>query len=323
MIKKAKPFLFFTLILPALLTACSINDHAAGTSAPTADALNTNNIEASAVPTDAAFETGGKDYASYLEPNSERFFDIDGDGLSDLIAVSISNSENDNRYTLTVTRGADPYSPYTLNVYYNHSIDHPHAWVIDSDPNDGRLEIIESDNGPSDDPSSTVIRVKSDGSGFEQFSTGGVKAIDFTDKNAPRFPFSSENGFEVCIETFVLGGGQPVIGTVRIGENGLEVKDNRYYYSFDEGYQLKLPMQVFRMNADGSKGEAHTLAKGTVITPDWLDARSIDDGNSTISFAAIKADGEYFIVEVEAISDRGILINGINQWSYADFGNEG
>ncbi|NTV78495.1 MAG: DUF3298 and DUF4163 domain-containing protein, partial [Clostridiales bacterium] len=85
--------------------------------------------------------------------------DLNGDGKAEQILLDVTYSEED--YTATVTLSingnvvpVDTYFDYPDQEYY----------LIDLDENDSYIEIAIQDYGPSDDPTTTFLRYKEDGS---------------------------------------------------------------------------------------------------------------------------------------------------------------
>ncbi|MBS7258859.1 MAG: PT domain-containing protein, partial [Eubacteriales bacterium] len=108
--------------------------------------------ESSPTPDEDLILKGGRDFWVALENGVTYYCDIDGDGLVDSVLFSEEASNEYYRvYYVTITMGADPYNPYE---YHTGETTWGCAWIIDSDPDDGRLEVLVTNEGQSGDPES-------------------------------------------------------------------------------------------------------------------------------------------------------------------------
>ena len=211
---------------------------------------------------------------------------------------------------MTITMGADPYNPYE---------DHTGettwgcAWIIDSDPDDGRLEVLVTNEGQSGDPESAIYRAISGGDEIEKLFTGGVR---LNGEDPESFVFSSEEGFEVVSWSFVLGSND-LSARVRVGADGIELLSGVWTFARPHEYTLKLELPVTLLNEDGTEGESYTVPAGETITPVYTD----DD--YAVTYAVVRlGDGRLAKIEIE-MEQNLYYINGIHQMEYADFIDEG
>lgn len=215
-------------------------------------------------PDDAsAYVTGGVDYCEELKPGRVYYFDLDGDCLGDRVELRDGAELNTWCSTyLKVTFGAYPDYPAIWEAPEDCTI-----WVIDSDPEDGCLEILETDDGASDDPESTLLVADRRGNGFTEVYGPGIR-ID------AEHPFSTANGFPVVDWTQLMGT-SVITGRMRAAYNWEtgwyfeRVGDAFYYedYYAVARYKLKNDLEVNVLNEDGSVGEKLTLSAGDTVSP--------------------------------------------------------
>lgn len=215
--------------------------------------------------------TGGVDYCEELKLGNTYYYDLDGDELGDTVEY-----RNDIK--------ASPFfgSPY-LRVTFGAYPDYPAIWiapefctiwVIDSDPEDGSLEILETDDGDSDDPASCLLVTSRNGNGFTEVSGPGVR-ID------AEHPFSSRDGFPIVTWTQLMGTSM-ISGKMRTAyhwDTGwvFERVGDAYYYNDYYSvvkYTLKNPLDVYAINEDGTVGDKLTLAPGETVSPYSTDNES-------------------------------------------------
>lgn len=267
--------------------------------------------ESSPTPDDDRILKGGRDFWVALENGVTYYCDIDGDGLVDSVLFSEEASNEYYRvYYVTITMGADPYNPYE---YHTGETTWGCAWIIDSDPDDGRLEVLVTNEGQSGDPESAIYRAISGGDEIEKLFTGGVR---LNGEDPESFVFSSEEGFEVVSRSFVLGSND-LSARVRVGADGIELLSGVWTFARPHEYTLKLELPVTLLNEDGTEGESYTVPVGETITPVYTD----DDYAAT--YAVVKlGDGRLAKIEIE-MEQNLYYINGIHQMEYADFIDEG
>ena len=267
--------------------------------------------ESSPTPDDDRILKGGRDFWVALENGVTYYCDIDGDGLVDSVLFSEEASNEYYRvYYVTITMGADPYNPYE---YHTGETTWGCAWIIDSDPDDGRLEVLVTNEGQSGDPESAIYRAISGGDEIEKLFTGGVK---LNGQDPESFVFSSEEGFEVVSRSFVLGSND-LSARVRVGADGIELLSGVWTFARPHEYTLKLELPVTLLNEDGTEGESYTVPVGETITPVYTD----DD--YAVTYAVVRlGDGRLAKIEIE-MEQNLYYINGIHQMEYADFIDEG
>ena len=181
--------------------------------------------ESSPTPDDDRILKGGRDFWVALENGVTYYCDIDGDGLVDSVLFSEEASNEYYRvYYVTITMGADPYNPYE---YHTGETTWGCAWIIDSDPDDGRLEVLITHDGESScDSESDVLRAESSSDEIERIRIwGGVK---LSGEDPASFVFSSEEGFEIYVGTNVFGD-NCLYARVRVSENGVEYLQGYYF----------------------------------------------------------------------------------------------
>ena len=261
--------------------------------------------ESSPTPNDDQILKGGRDFWIALENGVTYYCDIDGDGLVDSVLFTYSEYDPG----VIITRGADPYNPYDYEcgAYWGC------AWIIDSDPDDGRLEVLVTNEGQSGDPESAIYRAISGGDEIEKLFTGGVR---LNGEDPESFVFSSEEGFEVVSWSFVLGSND-LSARVRVGADGIELLSGVWTFARPHEYTLKLELPVTLLNEDGTEGESYTVPVGETITPVYTD----DD--YAVTYAVVRlGDGRLAKIEIE-MEQNLYYINGIHQMEYADFIDEG
>ena len=261
--------------------------------------------ESSPTPDDDRILKGGRDFWIALENGVTYYCDIDGDGLVDSVLFTYSEYDPG----VIITRGADPYNPYDYEcgAYWGC------AWIIDSDPDDGRLEVLVTNEGQSGDPESAIYRAISGGDEIEKLFTGGVR---LNGEDPESFVFSSEEGFEVVSWSFVLGSND-LSARVRVGADGIELLSGVWTFARPHEYTLKLELPVTLLNEDGTEGESYTVPVGETITPVYTD----DD--YAVTYAVVRlGDGRLAKIEIE-MEQNLYYINGIHQMEYADFIDEG
>lgn len=278
---------------------------------PTAEPEETPVLTAEVTADPLVFETGGKDFCCALKPGELKYFDIDKDGKGDAVLFETNLNGDEGAYSLTVTLAGKPETPFHYSTWGYDG----RAWVVDSDPNDDRLEIICCDDGPSGDPSGVAIRLRDDGSEFSQFEIGGIRNLN----NAGEFDFSSENGFETIYETVLFGTNFPD-ARIRITSSGIKLLTKGYMYPAERSYVLKRDMKARILNDDGSDGEKYTIPVNTEITPVYS-----DDYDEDATYIVVRIpDGRLAKVSVESGEEgAGWYIDGVDQYSYADFPMEG
>ena len=261
--------------------------------------------ESSPTPDDDRILKGGRDFWVALENGVTYYCDIDGDGLVDSVLFTYSEYDPG----VIITRGADPYNPYDYEcgAYWGC------AWIIDSDPDDGRLEVLVTNEGQSGDPESAIYRAISGGDEIEKLFTGGVR---LNGEDPESFVFSSEEGFEVVSRSCVLGSND-LSARVRVGADGIELLSGVWTFARPHEYTLKLELPVTLLNEDGTEGESYTVPVGETITPVYTD----DD--YAVTYAVVRlGDGRLAKIEIE-MEQNLYYINGIHQMEYADFIDEG
>ena len=266
--------LVLTMILA--LAACSTaGNDVKPTEAPKTTEAPAEPTEAPAEPTEAPaeqheFKTGGVDFCEELVLGETYYYDLDGDGLCDTIYYNDESQEAYLDYetgapvmnswpNLKITRGRFPNAPFIFNI----PEEGPRVWVVDSNPGDGRLEIIVTDAGPSDDPESVILTPMGISSGFFVVDGPGV-VID------EEHPFSSENGFTVKTWTQVLGTNS-VYGKMRYDNSKMEFElTSKAYYVSDwysqYAYTLRHALNGTLTNEEFEPGEAITLEPGTKVS---------------------------------------------------------
>ena len=261
--------------------------------------------ESSPTPDEDLILKGGRDFWIALENGVTYYCDIDGDGLVDSVLFTYSEYDPG----VIITRGADPYNPYDYEcgAYWGC------AWIIDSDPDDGRLEVLVTNEGQSGDPESAIYRAISGGDEIEKLFTGGVR---LNGEDPESFVFSSEEGFEVVSRSFVLGSND-LSARVRVGADGIELLSGVWTFARPHEYTLKLELPVTLLNEDGTEGESYTVPVGETITPVYTD----DDYAATYAVVRL-GDGRLAKIEIE-MEQNLYYINGIHQMEYADFIDEG
>ena len=257
--------------------------------------------ESSPTPDDDQILKGGRDFWIALENGVTYYCDIDGDGLVDSVLFTYSEYDPG----VIITRGADPYNPYDYEcgAYWGC------AWIIDSDPDDGRLEVLVTNEGQSGDPESAIYRAISGGDEIEKLFTGGVR---LNGEDPESFVFSSEEGFEVVSWSFVLGSND-LSARVRVGADGIELLSGVWTFARPHEYTLKLELPVTLLNEDGTEGESYTVPVGETISPVYTD----DDYEATFVVVRL-GDGRLAKVTIER-AEYSYTINGIDQFEYADF----
>ena len=263
--------------------------------------------ESSPTPDDDRILKGGRDFWVALENGVTYYCDIDGDGLVDSVLFSEEASNEYYRvYYVTITMGADPYNPYE---YHTGETTWGCAWIIDSDPDDGRLEVLVTNEGQSGDPESAIYRAISGGDEIEKLFTGGVR---LNGEDPESFVFSSEEGFEVVSWSFVLGSND-LSARVRVGADGIELLSGVWTFARPHEYTLKLELPVTLLNEDGTEGESYTVPVGETISPVYTD----DDYEATFVVVRL-GDGRLAKVTIERV-EYSYSINGVDQFEYADF----
>ena len=263
--------------------------------------------ESSPTPDDDRILKGGRDFWVALENGVTYYCDIDGDGLVDSVLFSEEASNEYYRvYYVTITMGADPYNPYE---YHTGETTWGCAWIIDSDPDDGRLEVLVTNEGQSGDPESAIYRAISGGDEIEKLFTGGVR---LNGEDPESFVFSSEEGFEVVSRSFVLGSND-LSARVRVGADGIELLSGVWTFARPHEYTLKLELPVTLLNEDGTEGESYTVPVGETISPVYTD----DDYEATFVVVRL-GDGRLAKVTIER-AEYSYTINGVDQFEYADF----
>ena len=259
--------------------------------------------ESSPTPDDDRILKGGRDFWVALENGVTYYCDIDGDGLVDSVLFTYSEYDPG----VIITRGADPYNPYDYEcgAYWGC------AWIIDSDPDDGRLEVLITHDGESScDSESDVLRAESGSDEIERIRIwGGVK---LSGEDPASFVFSSEEGFEIYVGTNVFGD-NCLYARVRVSENGVEYLNEEYPFSNPHEYTLKLELPVTLLNEDGTEGESYTVPVGETISPVYTD----DDYQATFVVVRL-GDGRLAKVTIER-AEYSYTINGVDQFEYADF----
>ena len=265
--------------------------------------------ESSPTPDEDLILKGGRDFWVALENGVTYYCDIDGDGLVDSVLFSEEASNEYYRvYYVTITMGADPYNPYE---YHTGETTWGCAWIIDSDPDDGRLEVLITHDGESScDSESDVLRAESGSDEIERIRIwGGVK---LSGEDPASFVFSSEEGFEIYVGTNVFGD-NCLYARVRVSENGVEYLNEEYPFSNPHEYTLKLELPVTILNEDGTEGESYTVPVGETISPVYTD----DDYEATFVVVRL-GDGRLAKVTIER-AEYSYTINGVDQFEYADF----
>ncbi len=254
---------------------------------------------------------GGEDFSMLLENGAEYFLDFDGDDLADsVLFTDRAPVENEHELTVTITRGVDPDNPYEYITGCTWGC----AWIIDSDPEDGKLEVLVTDDGASGDPRSAILRISDDGNEIKELMTGGVR-LDGDDPAS--FAFSSDNGFDVICESFILGCNY-LSARIRAAANGIVLMSEGYAYSEPREYTLKKDLPVKLQNDDGTDGEAYIVSAGNTITPVYA-----DNFTNEATFVIVRlGDGKLANIEVVAGVENGYTINGVDQFEYADFPDE-
>ena len=275
------------------------------TDAPTEEPTAT--PESSPTPDEDLILKGGRDFWVALENGVTYYCDIDGDGLVDSVLFSEEASNEYYRvYYVTITMGADPYNPYE---YHTGETTWGCAWIIDSDPDDGRLEVLVTNEGQSGDRESAIYRAISGGDEIEELFTGGVR---LNGEDPESFVFSSEEGFEVVSWSFVLGSND-LSARVRVGADGIELLSGVWTFARPHEYTLKLELPVTLLNEDGTEGESYTVPVGETISPVYTD----DDYEATFVVVRL-GDGRLAKVTIER-AEYSYSINGVDQFEYADF----
>lgn len=214
------------------------------------------------------FKTGGVDFCEALEVGNTYYYDLDGDGLCDSIfAYDVTNGEFGYPVTsIKVIRGAYPDDTYTVDNSIEGGVQ---FWVIDSDPADGRLEIIEH------------IDATDPGGGSSNFYIPGTQDSGFECIHCPEMfisesdRFSSEDGFRVYLATEVFGSSD-LISRMRIEGDKVVLTDHCRYLNCASltgfpAMMLKMDMEVTLINEDGSLGEKEILPAGTAFVPLFAD----------------------------------------------------
>ncbi len=201
--------------------------------------------------------TGGADLCIELVSGETVNCDIDGDErLDTLLFNDISEAGDDRHFMVTVSRGACPDEQESLEAF---SIE-GHAWIVDCDLDDGRLEIILTDDGESGDPSSSVMRVDAAGKEIEIFRIPGV-IID------EESPFTSENGFRTISETGLMGS-QFIESHMRIGADGPELTEEGWRFTeVGAGYEARKELTATLLDNNGEPAGEAVIAKGERVRP--------------------------------------------------------
>lgn len=271
-----KLFIIFIASIMLLCTACTApktNETGHGeAAAETEAAVTAEPAETEAPAAEHEFKAGGIDFCEKLELGNTYCYDLDGDEKCDTVYFNndIADAPYWGRPYVIVTFGRLPDYPAVRIMPQERST----VWAVDCDPDDGRMELVERDDGDSDDPESIFFFPDYDKSGFNEMSAPGVW-ID------SEHPFSTENGFYVEFWSDLMGT-QLLNGHKRLVWDKLEPVG---LYSMEgRKHTLKAELAVTRLNEDGSLGEAISLVAGDTVTDFETDNRTfiifkLEDGS--------------------------------------------
>ena len=221
--------------------------------------------------------TGVVDYCQELELGNTYHFDLDGNGNCDLVYYGTYDDEAsywNGCSCLRITLDTFPNDPYVFIVSWD--AESARVWAIDSDPEDGVVELLCSDS-IDEGLSSCILIPQGMSNGFRAVNAHG----GFIDAE---HPFSSEEGFAVAFWTQLFGTNF-LEGRMKFSwyedENDYVVRSCEYYtygeFMFEDSYELKLAITGNLVNEDGSVGEEITLGVGDKVLPYATDNESFID----------------------------------------------
>ncbi len=266
-----RALLALILIIILLITACN-----------KADTSPFESSEVIGAPTESSnlqqeFKTGGNDFSEKLEYGNLYYYDLDGDEICD--TVSLKNDIADDPYWqhpyIEIILGSFPNDPYVFIA----PAEECSVWVIDSDPGDSQLEIIETDLGMSFDPESCILTCQRGSNTFNELTGPGVMIDE-------EHPFSSEEGFAVTFWTDLFGTNL-LEGRMRYSYDGHLFRVGEAYTYLDdlqsETYILKRQIDGILINGEATDGVHITLDAGENVHPYETDNESflilrLDDG---------------------------------------------
>lgn len=206
---------------------------------------------------------GIKDFCMELDTDSVNKCDIDFDGVDDSVIFrsAVADDAGSKNYEITILTFKGATHVIELDQVMN-----LRAWIIDCDPEDGRMEVLIC---RSEDAYSYTLGMRlNDGfNGFTGYPSAMGVDTEITQK------FTSEGGFPVIDSTLVFGTWD-ISGFAAITKDGFTVLSDEFFYSGDASFKLKRDITVELVNEDGSIGEEITVKKGEKIAPYSTDNES-------------------------------------------------
>ncbi|MCR5611576.1 MAG: PT domain-containing protein [Clostridiales bacterium] len=246
------------------------------------------------------------DFFCELKPFAPASIDIDGDGREDTVLLSCEEySYGEDTITVTVTLSSRPDAPFVLDAEHGYNI---FAAAVDTNTEDGRIEIIVSFEQDSNDPVTYVFRLKDDGSGFDAFAMPielGNGSWQY--RGLPEdYVYRASEGLPFMIRTEILGTTY-VMNHFTVTKDGIKFLSDEFTY--DHVYPLTLTKELTVTLENGKK---LTLPVGAAIAAYSTDRKSwvkvkLEDGRIGKIKVGFGEDG-YFPV----------YLNGVIQDEYAD-----
>ncbi|MCR5611142.1 MAG: M56 family metallopeptidase [Clostridiales bacterium] len=246
----------------------------------------------------------------YLVPDGNGLIDcdLDFDGLPDTVLVTGGGES----FTVTVTLGADPSESFYFeqpNNVYQYGVH-----VVDCDITDERLEIVVDFLTEDDGEYLAVLRVRRGGSGIDCFMPEVQTVLNTRDDGY----FDPSWGIPVKMRTEIFGTSY-LVSCLTVTDDGLYLTQPLFnptiamdYLPNHTIYTLKRELAGFRVNDDGSIGEAYTVPAGARVELD------ITDGRSWIWAIVYEGGIGAIYVDIEVRYGYIVLINGVPQDEYFD-----
>ncbi|MCR5808587.1 MAG: PT domain-containing protein [Clostridiales bacterium] len=301
---KAAAFLAALIMLVSVFAACgkkpapaepTAEPTEAVTEAPTAAPTEEPTEEPTEVPTEEPTEE--IDRFAELTPGEEARFDIDGDGLADVILFTAEEQEYDTAYTISIRlgNGVEYHRDFSGACYYGV------AFVTDCDPGDERCEVLVCIGSESSDYDTVALRVNADRTKVEEFEKGGSSIYDIEPLD--------EHGMLMFLRTDLLGTTE-VLGYYTVTDEGFKPVSEEFNFVSDwlEPRKVTVEFKAHLIDENGERGDEVTVLPGDTVKPlfsdleTWVKAALSDGTVVVIDFEYVNTDTEY-----------GYYIGGVNQ----------
>ncbi len=249
--KKLLSVLLSLTMLLALFSACGKKNDPEPTAAP--EPVET---PAAETPAPGPAETPETVYPLAFPIGTEARADIDGDGAEETVCVSLSEPDEYNCRTATLSVNGEDLTDALRGFDTAQLADPDEAyWAItDIDRADGTLEIAIQDLGPSDDPYTNFFRYE----GGKLTYLGGVPGLVYMDYAESPLRFDGDGVIEGYLRYTVL--------QTWFGDASYRLEDGEIALEPAEVYYARQPQTVTVLEPTAARASADETAK--VITLD-------------------------------------------------------